>query len=55
MPRLFEPFFTTKEPGQGPGLGLAVSRSLAEGMGGRLTAENAAGKGARFSVRLTAA
>ncbi|HEX8818346.1 MAG TPA: ATP-binding protein [Archangium sp.] len=54
MPRLFEPFFTTKEPGQGTGLGLAVSRSLAEGMGGRLTAENVPGDGARFSVRLPA-
>jgi two-component system, NtrC family, sensor kinase len=52
MPRLFEPFFTTREPGQGSGLGLAVSRSLAEGMGGRLTAENVPGGGARFSVRL---
>ncbi|MFL5356797.1 sensor histidine kinase [Archangium sp.] len=52
MPRLFEPFFTTKEPGQGTGLGLAVSLHLAEGMGGRLTAENAPGGGARFSVRL---
>jgi two-component system, NtrC family, sensor kinase len=52
MPRLFEPFFTTREPGQGTGLGLAVSRSLAEGMGGRLTAENIPGGGARFSVRL---
>jgi len=52
MPHLFEPFFTTKEPGQGTGLGLAVSRSLAEGMGGRLMAENVPGRGARFSVRL---
>ncbi|OJT27368.1 two-component sensor histidine kinase [Archangium sp. Cb G35] len=54
MPRLFEPFFTTKEPGQGTGLGLAVSRYLSEGMGGRLTAENMPGGGARFSVRLPA-
>ncbi|PTL78544.1 sensor histidine kinase [Vitiosangium sp. GDMCC 1.1324] len=52
MPRLFEPFFTTKEPGQGTGLGLAVSLHLAEGMGGKLTAENRPGGGARFSVLL---
>lgn len=52
MPHLFEPFFTTKAPGQGTGLGLAVSLHLTEGMGGRLTAENAPGGGARFSVRL---
>jgi signal transduction histidine kinase len=54
MPRLFEPFFTTKEPGQGTGLGLAVSLHLAEGMGGRLTAENVPEGGARFSVWLPA-
>lgn len=54
MPRLFEPFFTTKEPGQGTGLGLAVSLHLAEGMGGRLTAENVPGGGARLSIRLPA-
>ncbi|WP_257459870.1 sensor histidine kinase [Archangium lipolyticum] len=52
MPRLFEPFFTTREPGHGTGLGLAVSRHLAEGMGGRLTVENVPEGGARFSVRL---
>jgi two-component system, NtrC family, sensor kinase len=54
MPRLFEPFFTTREPGQGSGLGLAVSRHLAEGLGGGLSVENVAGGGARFSVRLPA-
>jgi two-component system NtrC family sensor kinase len=53
MPRLFEPFFSTKE-GKGTGLGLAVSLHLAQSMGGRLTAENAAGGGARFIVHLTA-
>ncbi len=52
MPRLFEPFFTTREPGQGTGLGLAVSLHLAEGMGGRLVARNAPEGGARFSVHL---
>ncbi|MBJ6759359.1 two-component sensor histidine kinase [Myxococcaceae bacterium JPH2] len=53
MPRLFEPFFTTKGR-QGTGLGLAVSLRLVQGMGGRLTAENAPGGGARFSVFLPA-
>jgi signal transduction histidine kinase len=53
MPRLFEPFFTTKE-GKGTGLGLAVSLHLAQGMGGRLTAENVPGGGACFSVHLPA-
>lgn len=53
VPRLFEPFFTTKE-GKGTGLGLAVSMHLAQSMGGRLTAENVPGGGARFTVHLPA-
>ena len=50
--RLFAPFFTTKPPGSGTGLGLAVSRQLAEAAGGRLYAENRPEGGARFTVVL---
>ena len=50
--RLFDPFFTTKEPGEGTGLGLSICARLVEGMGGRIDAENRAGGGARFVIRL---
>jgi two-component system C4-dicarboxylate transport sensor histidine kinase DctB len=52
LARLFEPFFTTKAAGAGLGLGLAVSRMIVEGMGGRLEARNSLAGGAIFSVRL---
>jgi len=48
MKMLFEPLFTTKE--KGIGLGLAVSRILAQANGGSITAESEEGKGATFVV-----
>ncbi|HSM04413.1 MAG TPA: ATP-binding protein [Longimicrobiales bacterium] len=55
LERVFDPFFTTKEPGKGTGLGLAICARLAEGMGGRMTVENAPEGGALFTIRLPAA
>jgi signal transduction histidine kinase len=55
LDRVFDPFFTTKEPGKGTGLGLAICARLAEGMGGRMSVENAPDGGARFIIRLPAA
>nr|WP_246024953.1 ATP-binding protein [Paraburkholderia dinghuensis] len=52
MPRIFEPFFTTKEMGQGLGLGLAISSSIARDCGGSLVAHNEPDGGARFVLTL---
>jgi PAS domain S-box-containing protein len=51
---IFEPFFTTKpeEDHEGVGLGLSVSRSMVEAMGGSITFETTLGKGTTFIVRL---
>lgn len=51
---LFEPFYTTKQPGEGVGLGLAISSGIVNDLGGRLTARNGADGGAVFEVVLPA-
>ncbi len=50
MARLFEPLFTTKH--NGIGLGLAVSRRLAEANGGRIEVESEPGRGSTFTLVL---
>ncbi len=49
---LFEPFYTTKQPGDGVGLGLAISSGIVTDLGGRLTARNGQHGGAVFEMQL---
>ena len=49
---LFEPFYTTKQPGDGIGLGLAISSGIVNDLGGRLTARNGQHGGAVFEMQL---
>lgn len=49
---LFEPFYTTKQPGEGVGLGLAISSGIVNDLGGRLTARNSIAGGAVFEMQL---
>ena len=49
---IFEPFFTTKDKDKGTGLGLAICRDIVESYRGRITAENAPGRGSIFTVYL---
>src|SRR5579862_9304205 len=59
LSHIFEPFYRGKaaRAGQihGAGLGLSLARSMAEGMGGRLTATSDPGRGNTFTLELPAA
>jgi two-component system sensor histidine kinase RegB len=52
LARVSEPFFTTKEPGRGMGLGLFLTRTVVEGLGGRLSLSSQPGVGTRALVVL---
>lgn len=51
--KVFDHFFSTKQTGMG--MGLTIVRSIIEMHGGKITAENAPDRGARFSFHLPAA
>jgi signal transduction histidine kinase len=52
--QLFTPFFTTKEQGQGVGLGLFLSDSIARAHGGRIEVDSVPGTGSTFTLILPA-
>jgi two-component system sensor histidine kinase RegB len=55
LARIGEPFFTTKGPGEGMGLGLFLTRALAEQLDGEFHINSRAGAGTEASIRLPAA
>lgn len=54
VPHIFEPFFTTKQSQEegGMGLGLSISHSLVESMGGTLDFSTTIGQGSTFRITL---
>jgi signal transduction histidine kinase len=50
LEKIFEPYFTTKTTGSG--LGLSISRRIAEAHGGTVVVKSQTGRGSRFVVRL---
>lgn len=52
LPKVFEPFVTTKDLHHGTGLGLAVSRGIVEGHGGKISIQSEVGKGTTVTISL---
>jgi len=50
--KVFDPFFTTKQSGKGTGLGLWISYSIIEKMGGTITLNSKPGAGTAFTVKI---
>jgi signal transduction histidine kinase len=59
LPHIFEPFYRSPAAAaaqiHGTGLGLALAKSVAEAMGGRLTAASEPGRGSSFTLHLPCA
>jgi two-component system sensor histidine kinase RegB len=54
LARVGEPFFTTKSPGEGMGLGLFLTRALAEQLGGEFHIASRPGAGTEACFELPA-
>ncbi len=54
LARVGEPFFTTKVPGEGMGLGLFLTRALAEQLGGEFRINSSPGIGTEATIELPA-
>lgn len=52
--RAFEPFFTTRAPGKGMGLGLHLTRTAVEQLGGAVDLQSAPGEGTVVTLHLPA-
>ncbi|MDA2929926.1 PAS domain S-box protein [Acidobacteria bacterium AH-259-O06] len=50
--RVFEPFFTTRQPGEGTGLGLAVTYSIIKAHGGDIKLKSKPGDGTKVMIEL---
>jgi two-component system sensor histidine kinase HydH len=50
LPRIFDPFFTTRRTGTG--IGLAISRNIIEGLGGRISVSSARDRGTDVRIEL---
>ena len=50
LPRVFDPFFTTRRTGTG--IGLAISRNIIEGVGGRITVASERDRGTEVRIEL---
>ena len=51
LTKVFDPFYTRKKS-VGMGIGLSICSSIAEDMGGTITADNGPGGGALFTVEI---
>lgn len=54
LSKIFEPFFTTKDVGEGTGLGLSVTYTLVQRMGGTIQVKSEPNRGTCFLVELPA-